>query len=151
MDLVMEKEAAIKELGEFYNELYGDELIYDEINSQNKLIIDRILDGLTKGFVIISKNDNGDNFFKVKLKSKYSYGTSEIEELDLFEPLAKDLNSIKIDRETIAPFQTNNELVKKCISLKYQGLIDKLKVRELHYLTAATLFLAGHLNSNIPS
>lgn len=116
MDLVMEKEAAIKELGEFYNELYGDELIYDEINSQNKLIIDRILDGLTKGFVIISKNDNGDNFFKIKLKSKYSYGTSEIEELDLFEPLAKDLNSIKIDRETIAPFQTNNELVKKCIS-----------------------------------
>ena len=151
MDLVMEKEMALKELGDFYNELYVDELIYDEINSQKKVIIDRILDGLTKGFIIVSKNDNGDSFFKIKLKSKYSYGTSEIDELDLFEPLAKDLNSIKIDRETIAPFQTNNELVKKCISLKYQGLIDKLKVRELHYLTAAALFLSGNLNTDIPS
>lgn len=151
MDLVMEKEMALKELGDFYNELYADELIYDEINSQKKVIIDRILDGLTKGFIIVSKNDNGDSFFKIKLKSKYSYGTSEIDELDLFEPLAKDLNSIKIDRETIAPFQTNNELVKKCISLKYQGLIDKLKVRELHYLTAAALFLSGNLNTDIPS
>ena len=143
MDLVMEKEMALKELGDFYNELYADELIYDEINSQKKVIIDRILDGLTKGFIIVSKNDNGDSFFKIKLKSKYSYGTSEIDELDLFEPLAKDLNSIKIDRETIAPFQTNNELVKKCISLKYQGLIDKL--------TAAALFLSGNLNTDIPS
>ena len=151
MNIVMEKEMALKELGDFYNELYVDELIYDEINSQKKVIIDRILDGLTKGFIIVSKNDNGDSFFKIKLKSKYNYGTSEIEELDLFEPLAKDLNSIKIDRETIAPFQTNNELVKKCISLKYQGLIDKLKVRELHYLTAAALFLSGNLNTDIPS
>ena len=151
MNIVMEREMALKELGDFYNELYVDELIYDEINSQKKVIIDRILDGLTKGFIIVSKNDNGDSFFKIKLKSKYNYGTSEIEELDLFEPLAKDLNSIKIDRETIAPFQTNNELVKKCISLKYQGLIDKLKVRELHYLTAAALFLSGNLNTDIPS
>lgn len=153
MDLVMEKEAAIKELNEFYKELYqGDELELDNFLGKTRMVVDVLIDGMTKGYIAVMKNDDGDNYFKIKFSRKYSYGVEKnIEEIDMVEPKAKDLESITLENNKVTPFRTTNDIIKKCVALKYQPFIDTLKVRDTHYLEGVAVFLTGGLKRDIPS
>uniref|UniRef100_UPI003F4C0CC4 hypothetical protein n=1 Tax=Brachyspira catarrhinii TaxID=2528966 RepID=UPI003F4C0CC4 len=154
MDIVMEKEMALKELGEFYQELYqGDELVLDNFVGNPRAVVNSILNGLMKGYITIMQNEDGDKYFKIKLSKKYNYGAEQnIEEIDMFEPKAKDLDSITLENNKVTPFRTSNDIIKKCVlPIKYQSFIDILKVRDTHYLDGAAVFLTGGLKRDIPS
>ncbi|KLI46157.1 hypothetical protein [Brachyspira hyodysenteriae] len=154
MNIVMEKEMALKELGEFYQELYqGDELVLDNFVGNPRVVVNSILNGLMKGYITIMQNEDGDKYFKIKLSKKYNYGSEQnIEEIDMFEPKAKDLNSITLENNKVTPFRTSNDIIKKCVlPIKYQSFIDILQVRDTHYLDGVSVFLTGGLKNNIPS
>ena len=153
MDIVIEKEVAIEELNDFYKQLYqGDELELDNFVGKTRSVINSIIDGLMKGLIIISKNDDGDSYFKIKFARQYSFGSErDIKEIDMCEPKAKDLDSITLDNEKSNPFRTSHDIIKKCVALKYQPFIDTLRVSDTRFLEAVAIFLTGGLKRDIPS